>query len=245
MTRMPVDVVDVHAHLVPDVDDGARTLAAALELVAGAAAAGTRVQFCTPHLDERPDTAAPGRLARIRARFDALAAAAPADVTLRLGYEVLPSPQRLAAGDDPGAYRLAGTEAVLVEGPAAEPADYHDALLPYLRKVTASGLTPVLAHPERRAHFTPADPHLADRAKAAGALLAVDGGSLTGLDGPAVRAEGIRLLRAGLVDLIASDAHGGAWTADPRPGHRVAVEVLGAAAAARLYDGSALPGFTA
>lgn len=77
--------------------------------------------------------------------------------------------------------------------------------------------------------------------KAAGALLQVDASGLTGADGPGSDVEARRLLAAGLVDLIASDGHGGARSAVRLDeAERLAAEVVGATAARRLVDGSAI-----
>ena len=45
------DMIDLHAHLLPGIDDGPPDLAAALALADAAVRDGTRVVAATPHID--------------------------------------------------------------------------------------------------------------------------------------------------------------------------------------------------
>lgn len=205
------------------------------------AAAGTTSLWATPHVADRdgfPGT--PSRLALIGERFEALLAVVPAGLTVRRGHEVTPSPERLAPGADVAVLALAELEIVLVDGPDDEPAAHDDLFLPYIARVIAEGLRPVLAHPERRAAHPDPDPGFAERLAAAGALLQVDACSLLGADGPAIEADAWRLLEDGLADLVASDAHTPGEAGDLGRAHAAIIARLGQATADRLCDGSAL-----
>lgn len=236
--------VDCHTHVVFGVDDGAQSLDQAVALLVEARDAGTRLVCATPHVvpPYLGWDASERRIARIRRRFAELAARAPDGLELRLGFEVTARPQRLRAADDPARFRITGTELVVIDGPQAVPWVGDATMERYVRRVRAEGLTPILAHPERRACWRgPHDPGFAERMKAAGALLQVDASGLTGADGPGSDAEARRLLAEGVVDLIASDGHGGARSAVRLDeAERLAAEVVGAAAARRLVDGSAI-----
>lgn len=239
--------VDCHTHVVWGVDDGARDLAEAVAMVDQARRTGTRILFATPHIAPPYEGwhGGPDRRRRIAARFEEVRARAGDGIDLRFGYEITARPHRLRADDDPARYRLAGTEFVLVDGPQVAPWIGDATMERYVRRIRAEGLTPILAHPERRASWPgPADPGLAERFKALGALIQLDASGLSGADGPGTAEESRRLLRAGLVDLIGSDGH---RHDHPRRGparlddaERTAAEVVGRAAARRLVDGSAL-----
>jgi len=43
-------VIDLHSHILPGIDDGARSLEVSLEMARIAVADGTRVMACTPHI---------------------------------------------------------------------------------------------------------------------------------------------------------------------------------------------------
>lgn len=232
--------VDCHSHLLAGVDDGPTTDAESVQMLKDAAAGGTRLMFVTSHLDERmpwtPQRAVD--LARGFEHLQMLAADVPGCPELRMGFEVAPRPGEPEFLADPARWRLDGTDLVLVDGPD-DIAMQHDAgMLDYVARVTAAGLRPVLAHPERRAFLYEGDHDFAYELKSRGALLQVDSGALLGFDGPAVAAEAHRLLDEGLVDVVASDAHE-LGEADLRPVREHLLKRLGPAADA-LLDGTTL-----
>ena len=238
------DFVDVHSHLVFGVDDGAQSLEHAVALLTEARDSGTRLVFATPHIvpPYLNWNASEQRVARIRRNFAALQARAPAGIEVRLGFEVTARPHRLRATDDPARFRLDGTEFVLLDGPQAGPWFGDSTMERLVRRIRAEGLTPILAHPERRAAWRrePPDPGFAERMKRAGALLQLDASGLTGADGPNPDVEARRLLTAGLIDLIGSDGHGERSPVRLDVARDMAAAVVGEAAATRLVDGSAL-----
>jgi len=236
--------VDVHSHLVFGVDDGARSLDDAVRLLTEARDSGTRLVFATPHVvpPYLGWNASEQRIARIRCNFAELQARAPEGIEVRLGFEVTARPPRLRPADDPARFRLAGTELVLMDGPQASPWFGDSTMERLVRRIRAEGLTPILAHPERRAAWRrePPDPGSAERMKNAGALLQIDASGLTGADGPNTDVESRRLLQEGLVDLIGSDGHGDRSPVRLDIARDMAAEVVGQAAATRLVDGAAL-----
>src|SRR4051812_14453725 len=133
--------VDCHSHVVPSGDDGAKTPADGLELCDLAAASGTAILFATPHVwphlpltDERER--------EVRRAYERLKARAR--LVLRLGFEPPPAPPLLQ--EDPARYVLEGTEIVLLEMPFPGPASD---LVELAEHVERTGLTPLVAHPER------------------------------------------------------------------------------------------------
>lgn len=201
--------VDCHAHLLAGVDDGPSTEHDSLRMLEDAAAGGTGLLFVTSHIDERFPWS-PQRdddLSRAFDRLSELADKVPGCPQLRMAYELAPRPETAEFRADPARWRLPGTDAVLVDGPDDIPMEHDPGIFDYIARVTAAGLRPIVAHPERRAFRFPGDRDFADALKANGALLQVDSGALLGFDGPAVAAEAHRLIDEGLVDLVASDAH--------------------------------------
>ena len=193
--------VDVHSHVVPSGDDGAKSREQGLELCARAARRGTGVLFATPHVwPMLPLTEE--REAAVREAAAAMApAAAQAGVELRLGFELTPTPALLE--EDPRRYRLEGLEAVLMEVP------FHGSLTLSERlaeHIEAAGLMPVIAHPERSQDVLET-PSLAARLRERGWLLQLNGSSLLGHHGPQIEAAGWELVDRGLADLVGSDGH--------------------------------------
>ena len=201
-------MIDLHSHLVPGVDDGARTLDVASRVLARFAADGVTTLVCTPHL--RASAAAAPPLEVVRASFTELESRAPQGLSLRLGWEIML--------DEPGValnaaqLSLGGAPAVLVEFPRSgvPPRSARE-----LARIRESGVLPVVAHPER--YWGVSAAHLREW-RGVGAAMQVDVAPLL--------AEGERgrlarsFLEHGLVDLLASDNHGDARGA--RSGTRLA-----------------------
>ena len=193
--------VDVHSHVVPSGDDGAPSVEAGLELCRMAAHRGTSVLYATPHVWPHLPLSA-DREAQVRAAYVAMAEDARAfGLDLRLGFELTPT--RALLEEDLRRYRLGDLAAVLVEVPFAGPAGIVEQLAEHAE---ASGLVPVLAHPER-GEAPQSRPDLVAGWRERGWLVQVNGSSLLGSHGDAASALGWRLVESGEIDLIASDGH--------------------------------------
>ncbi len=223
--------VDCHSHVVPSGDDGAQTLAEGLELCRLAHDSGTEVLYATPHVWPHLLLGAE-RERRIRLAFEELREAAPLE--LRLGYELTPAPELL--DEDPSRYFLEGTEIVLVEIPFAGPAD---GFVELAKHIEASGLTPLVAHPERT-EAVQSRVELADELAELGWPLQVNSTSLVGRHGEEASQIGWRLVELGHAKVIASDGH--RLTRPPRidDAYELVRQRVGEDAALPLFDGSAL-----
>ena len=227
--------------MIAAVDDGSPDLATTAAMLTAMVESGTTTLWATPHVADRdgfPGSAS--RLALIGERFAELLEVVPDGLVVRRGYEVTPSPERLAPAADVAALALDGLDMVLVDGPDDEPAAHDDLFLPYIERVLAEGLRPVVAHPERRAAHPEPDPGFAERLADAGALLQVDACSLLGADGPAIEADAWRIVGDGLASLVGSDAHTPAEAADLGKAHASIAARFGLATADRLCGGAIL-----
>lgn len=206
---------DLHNHLIPAVDDGARTVAEAIQCLRMLAEEGVGAVVTTPHLLlPRLDTVAAveAELDRHRRAFDRLLAAAEGEQglpELGLGQEIWASSAEMIAPvmacDGLG---LAGTPYLLIEfgfdlqGTHAEVID----------EVLQSGRRIVIAHAERYRFPDGLDPlETAASWREAGALLQVNTGSFTGYyrdSNPGAQRLAWALLEARLTDVIATDHHG-------------------------------------
>ena len=224
---------DPHSHVVPSGDDGAQSLDEGLALCRAAAEHGTSVLFATPHVWPSL-TLTPEREQEVREAHGKLAGEASAfGLDLRLGFELTPTPALL--GQEPGRYRLGDLPAVLMELPFHGSLALAEALGEHIQ---GSGLIPVIAHPER-SEAVGADPGLAAGLRERGWLLQANATSLLGYHGTAIEGTAWRLLREGLLDLVASDGHRAARPAILDGAFRL-VEARLKDGARRLFDGSAL-----
>lgn len=199
-------MIDVHSHLMPAVDDGARSVEEALEAVGRFREAGVTRLATTPHLDGSL-TQSPAELEVRLAQLDVawarlLAAGAATDgLTLARGAEVKLDTPVPDLHDE--RLRLGGTDYVLVEFPFLGIPPRSAEVLAGIR---AEGYIPVVAHPER---YEAAGSSLATLTawRQAGAYLQVNCGSLVGRYGKPAADLAWRLLGMGAVDLLASDYH--------------------------------------
>jgi protein-tyrosine phosphatase len=226
--------VDVHSHVVPSGDDGARTVEVGLDLCRSAAEAGTAVLFATPHVwPILPLTRK--REENVRdAHAEMAPVAAGFGLDLQLGYELTPVESLLE--EDPNRFRLGEVPAVLMEVP------FHGSLRLAERlaeHIEAAGLVPVIAHPER-SEAVLNDPGLAVALHDRGWLLQVNATSVTGYHGAEIESAAWNLLENGHADLVASDGHRTARPPHLDDAFRAVQARLGERAVA-LFDGRALP----
>jgi protein-tyrosine phosphatase len=201
--------VDLHCHLLPDLDDGAATLDAALTYARRLDAEGVRDVACTPHVKSSvfPRVV----LSELAGRRAALQAAIDADglrVRLHPGGE-LAHQDALRLGEDELALIAQGPERdrwLLLECPFA---GLDAAFTAAAERLTGLGYGLVLAHPERAAGVLGPGRERLEALRADGAVLQVNACSLLGNHGLAVQEIGAALVRAGTVFCVASDGHPG------------------------------------
>jgi protein-tyrosine phosphatase len=234
--------VDVHTHVVPSGDDGARTVEEGLALCALAARRGTSIVFATPHR-HAPWDSYPWSQEREERFVAALAEmrepARELGVDLRAGTELFPS---VAFDGDPRDYVLEGTRAVLCEFPGAW-LDFSDQLELVARAaehISAAGLVPVLAHPERCGEVQRSPGALAAFVER-GWLLCANGPSFTGEHGARSEETAWRLVDDGLIGIVASDGHRLSRPPTLDEAWAVVAAEIGEETASPLFDGSALP----
>lgn len=194
-------MIDVHAHILPGLDDGPPDLEEAVRLARALVSQGVTDVISTPHY--LVGVYEPSR-DRVVAALESLQARVP-DLKLHLGAEVYiddqQSVRRVTSGNaltlcDTGRY-------VLIEHPLSGlPLYAEDAVFELL----AHGITPVIAHPERNEGVM-RSPKALRRMVGRGALLQIDAGSVLGEFGKAAGRVARALVEEGLVRFLASDCH--------------------------------------
>ena len=191
--------VDVHSHVVPSGDDGARTIEEGLELCRIALEAGTEILFATPHAHAPWDT-----FPRTPARDELYATLARADARRGRGVGARPA-ARLGGVSERGPAVGAGRRSCSrgrVPCWSSSPArgsrsTTRSTSSPTAqRPVDAAGLVPVLAHPER-CRAVAADPWCVRPLVEDGALLCLNAPSLVGRHGAAAERTAWALARRG------------------------------------------------
>ena len=216
---------DIHAHILPGVDDGAKTPDDTLEMLRVAAEDGTRMMLATPHRRDITENSSVARVHELVAETNQQVKEAGLDITLTVGMENhidLDLPQEVDKGR---ALVINGSRYILVELPFFGRPNYVEEVLFQLQGV---GLIPVLAHPERLEVFL-AEPDLLASLVDRGMLTQVTAGSILGHFGRQVRKFTVTLLRRGLVHILASDTHFPGGPRSPRlvPGVQGVSKIVG------------------
>ncbi len=197
-------MVDIHCHILPDVDDGAQSLEDALEMARMAADCGVTDLAATSHF--RGDEKGTERLEQLYRQFRRLAAAVRQEkIPLRLhpGAEIFCTPETPELARGRGLPTLGDTDYVLCEFPFRADYGYMDEILD---AISEAGYQPVIAHPERYAAIQ-RHPRRVEHWFRMGYVIQVNKGSALGAFGSWAQDTAQWLLEAGLVHVIASDAH--------------------------------------
>lgn len=201
-------MIDLHTHILPALDDGARTLDEALAMACIALADGITCLAATPHdMGTLPDY--PNRVKERMAEVQAALREEGIELHLVMGSELYAVPDlatRLRAGR---ALTLGGSRYFLLEFPLTDLPIYAAQLI---FETQAAGFTPIVAHPARNAAIQ-RDPNRLYELVERGVLAQITSGSLTGIFGPQVQATARALVKHNLVHFIASDAHGTGYRA--------------------------------
>jgi protein-tyrosine phosphatase len=222
-------MIDLHNHILPGVDDGARSVEEACDMARALVERGVSRVCCTPHTTE---WAHAGDAAGIAARVDQLRAALaeqPIELELAAGAEahITPDlPARVKSGAVPA---LNGTPYLLLEFPYDHLPPFADSVIFELQ---VQGIRPVIAHPERIAPIAE-DPNILCGLVRRGCLAQLTAMSLAGGFGPRVREVSELMLEHRLAHVVASDAH------DAEPGSRLFAIPEARACAQRLLGAEA------
>ena len=196
-------MIDLHSHILPGVDDGARTLAESVDIARAAAAAGTRILAATPHVREDYPTSAE-TVERLVVELQRTVRAAGIALELRPGGEVAIDKLAELEATELRRFGLGGNPSyLLVEFPYyGWPLDLGERIF----RLRGAGITAVIAHPERNSEVQVA-PHRMEPLVRAGALVQLTGASVDGRLGKRPRTAARALLDLRCAHLVASDAH--------------------------------------
>lgn len=202
-----VGLIDIHSHIVPGVDDGSKSLQMSLDMLEIAYYDGIRTIIATPHFHPgktRCDTS------RIRQNYELLRDNMKRlypDMELLLGREVycdygaIEALEGLENNDE--VLTMSGSGYVLIEfSPSVE----YSTMLNHVRRVIMLGYTPVIAHIERYRCIVEKS-HRAEELKEQGAIIQINASSVTGNGGWKIHSFVKKMIKQGIVDAIATDAH--------------------------------------
>ena len=195
-------IIDIHNHSLCGVDDGAKDLRESIEMLQAAAAQGIVAIILTPHyrhgMFAYPLDTIDEQYHMLKQEVEALG------IRLYPGCEYHVNSGITDAFMSGRCHTLADGDYVLTE--YSYQTEYSD-MTRYTQQLLSCGYIPVIAHVERYACIQK-EPGLCDMLADMGAVIQVNADSVLGLDGRGVARVCRKLLKKGLADVIASDAHG-------------------------------------
>ncbi|WP_077307301.1 tyrosine-protein phosphatase [Terribacillus halophilus] len=197
-------MIDIHCHILPGVDDGARNLEDSIEMAKAAVAQGIHTIVATPH---HRNNQFDNLRVNILEHVDKLNAILQEK---NIPVNILPGQETRIYGDLSGGLETreilavnSDTPYILVELPTSSVPKYTNKLLYDLQ---VEGYTPVIVHPERNSELLSKPDKLYELVKS-GVLTQVTAASLVGKFGKKIRSFSHDILQANLTHVIASDAH--------------------------------------
>jgi protein-tyrosine phosphatase len=194
--------IDLHTHILHDIDDGPRTLNEAVMLARGLVDAGYEAVVATPHACEGspPPALIKERVSELQQELNRQ------QIALKIlpGSELHIEPQTVKRLTEADALTLSSSRYLLLELPFFQPLPFY--LMSMLHTLKTKGYQTIIAHPERVLALQQ-DPQLLYTLHEAGVIYQVTWGALTGRLGPKPAKMVEQMLAANLVHLLATDAH--------------------------------------
>jgi len=198
-----IAMIDIHSHILPGIDDGAKTFEDSLEMAKLAVEEGIHTIIATPHHKNskymNPKQELLPRVEELNKQLQ----------TANIRLKVLPGQETAINGDLLDDYLngdilpLNQTQYVFVELPSNHVPRYTKQMLFDLQ---LKGLIPIIVHPERNQEIHERPEKLYEFVEK-GALAQLTAGSLCGRFGKKIKSFSEQLIEANLVHFIASDAH--------------------------------------
>ncbi|MDQ6595013.1 tyrosine-protein phosphatase [Bacillus salipaludis] len=196
-------MVDLHCHILPGMDDGAKDLSESIKMAKKAVDQGIHTIVATPHhLNNKYENPKQQILKKVEQLNQAL-------TEEKIDLKILPGQETRIFGEMLDAYEIGEilpvnhTQYILVEFPSGHVPRYTERLFYDLQM---SGLIPVIVHPERNQEIIE-QPEILYQLVKKGALSQVTASSITGDFGKKIKTFSLQLIEANLTHFIASDAH--------------------------------------
>ncbi|SHF35784.1 Tyrosine-protein phosphatase YwqE [Arenibacter palladensis] len=195
--------IDIHNHILPGIDDGAKTVEDSINLIKGFSDIGVKKFIATPHImhnyypnDYETIHAAHGKVQNKLLREDMK------DITLDVAAEHMIDANFDHLLDQEKVMPLRNNYLLIEMSYLQPPINFDEAIL----NIAAHRHFPILAHPERYA-FIHQDSSKFQKYKNSGILFQMNILSLSQFYGKDVQKKAHKLLQNGLIDYVASDVH--------------------------------------
>lgn len=196
--------IDIHTHVLPGIDDGAKDWETCIEMLAQSAASGVEKIIATPHYLPWGKNASPKRIRMLcQEASEKLYKERGIALDIYPGNEIYYSIGVAQKVKNEEVLTLAGTRYVLVEFQTAGP---YQELCRAVREFRDGGFIPIVAHMERYQCLERME--RIEELKELGALMQMNADSIDGGFWQKDSRKAKQLLAKGVIDFMASDMHG-------------------------------------
>lgn len=199
-------MIDLHCHLLPGLDDGAKNIAESIELAKMAYDSGITHVVCTPHIHEGYFDNNIDMIEQAHKEFKSALNREGVPLKSHFAAEVRINPNIVALANSnrlPFLGYFDGKPVLLLELPHSHIPPGTEQLIQWLK---ANGIVPMIAHPERNRDII-SNYNKASWLRGKGVLFQLTAGAITGTFGSRVQDCVFKLLNDGLADIVATDAH--------------------------------------
>ena len=196
-------MIDIHSHIIPNVDDGARSVEETFNILKEAQEAGFTDVILTSHFLLNYYETNAQELIFWKEKLQEVLKKQGTKINLHSGMEIYITNQMEELLENKKILTLANSRYMLIELPLATNVKYFDYVVYYLE---AKGIKPLIAHPERY-KCVQKDPDIVEEYIEKGCLIQCNYGSIVNLYGREAEKTIKTLLKKNQVHFLGSDVH--------------------------------------
>ena len=196
-------MIDIHSHIIPNVDDGARSVEETFNILKEAQEAGFTDVILTSHFLLNYYETNAQELIFWKEKLQEILKKQGTKINLHSGMEIYITNQMEELLENKKILTLANSRYMLIELPLATNVKYFDYVVYYLE---AKGIKPIIAHPERY-KCVQKDPDIVEEYIEKGCLIQCNYGSIVNLYGREAEKTIKTLLKKNQVHFLGSDVH--------------------------------------
>ncbi len=196
-------MIDIHSHIIPNVDDGARSVEETFNILKEAQEAGFTDVILTSHFLLNYYETNAQELIFWKEKLQEILKKQGTKINLHSGMEIYITNQMEELLENKKILTLANSRYMLIELPLATNVKYFDYVVYYLE---AKGIKPIIAHPERY-KCVQKDPDIVEEYIEKGCLIQCNYGSIVNLYGREAEKTIKTILKKNQVHFLGSDVH--------------------------------------
>jgi protein-tyrosine phosphatase len=197
-------MIDIHCHILPSVDDGAKHMTESIEMARAAMKQGITAIIATPHHNDGKYVNTKEEILEKVNELNNRLVKEGIDLTILPGQECRITGELLEQYENGEVLTLNNTGKYLfIELPSSQVPLYTEKLV---YDMQMKGIIPIIVHPERNAELIESPEKLYQLVKK-GACAQITAASLAGKFGKKIKKFSIDMIESNLVHFVASDAH--------------------------------------